>query len=697
MSGFFSKSLIYLKGIGPDRAEHLKSEIGITNYADLIQYYPFRYEDRTKFYKVSELSEALPHVQVLGTIRRFELIGFKRKQRLKAVFADDTGEMELTWFQGVKWIQQKIKPGVAYIAFGKPNNYGGKISIAHPELELKTEESLKSITLYPVYHTTEKLKRRFFDSKAISKIQKQVIREALPHIQETLPPYLKSDYQLIDKKSALVSIHFPKTPDDLKKARYRLKFEELFYIQLRLIKLKIGRAEKFRGFVFSQSELLKTFYEDHLPFPLTGAQKRVIKEIYGDFRNGRQMNRLIQGDVGSGKTIVAFLCMLIAVGNDTQCALMAPTEILVEQHFDNIVQMASLLGLRVEKLTGSTKTAKRRELREELENGTINILVGTHALIEEKVKFKNLGLAVIDEQHRFGVAQRAKLWQKNDSLFPHILVMTATPIPRTLALTLYGDLDISVIDELPPGRKPVKTIHFRDSHRLTLFGLLEQEMKKGHQVYIVYPLIEESEKLDYKDLMDGYESICRRYPHVPISILHGKMKPEAKDYEMQRFVRNETKIMVATTVIEVGVNVPNASVMVVENAEKFGLSQLHQLRGRVGRGAEQSYCLLMTGHKLTKEAKLRIEKMVETSDGFKIAEADLELRGPGDMMGTQQSGALDLLISDLGADGRILQLARDAATHICDEDPDFVLQKNQIIKRHISNLNKDQVNWSKIG
>ncbi len=697
MSDFFSKSLTYLKGVGPQRAELLEKELELRTYADLLQYYPFRYEDRTRFFKIKELNDSLPYVQIIGQIRRFELVGFKRKQRLKAIFQDDTGELELVWFQGIKWVQQRIKVGVKYIAFGKVSRFGSVWNMAHPELEPATEQTLKGVSLMPIYHTTEKLKKKFIDSKTISKMQKMLLVECMNHISENLADHLIKQYQLIDKKTALVSIHFPRNTDILNQAKYRLKFEELFYVQLRLIKMKIGRTEKFRGITFSQSDLLNTFYNNHLPFTLTNAQKRVVKEIYQDFRSGKQMNRLVQGDVGSGKTMVAFLCMLIAIGNDTQCAFMAPTEILADQHFKGLRELAVPLGLRIEKLTGSSKKSERTPIHEGLENGDIQILVGTHALLEDKVQFKQLGLAIVDEQHRFGVAQRAKLWNKNVGTYPHVLVMTATPIPRTLALTLYGDLDISIIDELPEGRKPIETTHFRDSHRLRVFGFIQKEMEKGRQVYIVYPLIEESEKLDYKDLMDGYESICRRFPEVPVSIVHGKMKPSAKDFEMQRFVANETKIMVATTVIEVGVNVPNATVMVIENAEKFGLSQLHQLRGRVGRGGDQSFCILMTSDKLTKEARARIAKMVETNDGFQIAETDLQLRGPGDLMGTQQSGALDLLISDLSADGRILQLARNAASDLLDEDPELRLQKNMVIANHIRSLKKSVVNWSRIG
>lgn len=696
MAGFFSKSLEYLKGVGPQRAQLLQEELEISTYGELLQHFPFRYEDRTKFYKIREVNEHMPYIQLIGQVVKMEMVGNPKKQRLVATMKDDSGQMELVWFQGIKWVKPRLKPGVNYVVFGKANRFGRNLNMAHPEVEPYTERSQQNTFLQPVYHTSEKLKRKFIESKNINKYVKTLLMEAMNHIRETLPGALCEQYQLIDKKTALVNIHFPKDNDHLQKARYRLKFEEFFYVQLRLIKMKLARTEKFRGIVFDNSTLLQQFYEKHLPFELTGAQKRVIKEAYGDFRSGKQMNRLVQGDVGSGKTMVAFLCMLIAISNGTQCAFMAPTEILADQHFEGLSELAKPIGVKVAKLTGSTKQSERKQLYEALTTGVLDILVGTHALIEDKVQFQNLGLAIVDEQHRFGVAQRAKLWKKNASVFPHVMVMTATPIPRTLAMTLYGDLDISVIDELPAGRKPIQTQHMRDSHRIKLFGFLEKEIAKGRQIYIVYPLIEESEKLDYKDLMDGYESICRRFPKLPISILHGKMKPEDKDFEMQRFVKNETKIMVATTVIEVGVNVPNASVMVIENAEKFGLSQLHQLRGRVGRGAEQSYCILMTGLKLTNEAKTRVKTMVDTNDGFVIAETDLQLRGPGDLMGTQQSGAFDLLISDLAKDGQILQIARNAATDTLNDDPELIQPKNALIKTQVDSLSKTVVNWSRI-
>ncbi len=696
MSRYFQKSLDFLRGLGPQKAELLAKELNLYTFGDLIQYFPFRYEDRTKFYKIQDLHEDLPYVQVQGSIRSFQMTGIKRKQRLVATFVDDTGEMELVWFQGARWIQQRLKPGVSYVIFGKPARYGKKLSVAHPEIDIQQEKKSNSSFLNPVYNTTEKLKRKYIDSRSINRFLRTLVKDAIPHIPETLPNYVQQEFHLIDKKTAIVNIHFPENSDLLKKAQYRLKFEELFYVQLRLIKLKLARTETFRGLVFGNSLLLNEFYNQHLPFQLTDAQKRVVKEIYSDFRSGKQMNRLVQGDVGSGKTMVAFLTMLIAISNGAQCAFMAPTEILAEQHFEGLSAFAKLMGIKIARLTGSSKQSERKALHVALETGVIQILVGTHALIEDKVKFQNLGVAVIDEQHRFGVAQRARLWKKGQETYPHVLVMTATPIPRTLAMTLYGDLDISVIDELPSGRKPIVTRHMRDSQRIQLFHFIDQEIKKGRQAYIVYPLIEESEKMDYKDLMDGYESIARRFPEYHISILHGRMKSEDKDFEMKRFVQGETQIMVATTVIEVGVNVPNASVMVIENSERFGLSQLHQLRGRVGRGAEQSYCILMTGVKLSNEAKTRVSTMVETNDGFKIAETDLQLRGPGDLMGTKQSGALDLMISNLSSDGEILNLARNAANSLLKVDPDIKAERNHLIKTHIDSLSDKVLNWSRI-
>ena len=696
MPSFFDTSIEFLKGVGPQKAALINKELSIFTYGDLVQHYPFRYEDRTKFYKTSEVHADLPFVQVKGRISGLETIGEGFKKRLVAKFTDDEGTIELVWFKGIQWVSKKLKLGVDYVAFGKPAAFGRKINIAHPELEVLTTQNENAAFLQPVYHTSEKMKAKFLDSKAVSKMVRQVMLLAEQHIQETLPTDLIDQFSLIDKRLALWHIHFPGNNELLKKAQFRLKFEELFYIQLRLLKLKISRIEKFKGQVFNDSSLLTTFYNDHLPFDLTGAQKRVIKEIYQDMKSGRQMNRLLQGDVGSGKTIVAFICMLLVVSRGAQATMMAPTEILADQHFEGLREFADKLGIGIAKLTGSSKTKERKEIHAGLQDGSIQILVGTHALIEDTVQLKNLGLAVIDEQHRFGVAQRAKLWSKNAAVYPHVLVMTATPIPRTLAMTVYGDLDVSVIDELPKGRKPIKTMHQYDSKRLEVFGFMKKEIEAGHQIYVVYPLIEESSKLDLKDLMDGYESIVRAFPNNHISIVHGKMKPQDKDFEMQRFVRHETQIMVATTVIEVGVNVPNASVMVIENAERFGLAQLHQLRGRVGRGARQSYCLLMTDYKLSKEARTRLETMVKTNNGFEIADVDLRLRGPGDITGTQQSGVLDLLIADISKDTKILQAARNAAIDLLEADPDLAQPQNSNILRHIQSLKKSVVNWGRI-
>lgn len=696
MSGYFQKSIEFVKGIGSQRAEILQKELNIFTVRDLLEHFPFRYEDRTQFYKIREIHDQLPYIQVIGQIRTFKLVGAGPKQRLVATFLDDSGEMELVWFQGIRWVQQKIKPGITYVAFGKPALFGSVINIVHPELELLTEANQQGIHLLPVYHTTEKMKRKYIDSKALNKMMRMALANAMPHISESLPVSLVNQMRLMDKKSALVNIHFPKDTQQLQRAQFRLKFEELFYIQIQLFQLKIFRTDKFKGLIFNNSQRVNEFYQHHLPFELTNAQKRVVKEIYADLRTGSQMNRLVQGDVGSGKTIVAFLAILIALSNQTQSAMMAPTEILAEQHFKGLSVFAQSMGLQIALLTGSTKTKERKVILNKLATGELHIIVGTHALLEDRVQFQQLGIAVIDEQHRFGVAQRSRLWQKTENYYPHVLVMTATPIPRTLAMTLYGDLDISVIDELPAGRKPIQTLHMRDSQRIRLFSFLRKEIEKGRQVYIVYPLIEESDTMDYKYLMDGYESIARSFPDFPISILHGRMKSEDKDFEMRRFQKGETKIMVATTVIEVGVDVPNASVMVIENAERFGLSQLHQLRGRVGRGGEQSFCILMTGLKLTNDSKLRIQTMVETNDGFKIAETDLKLRGPGDLMGTKQSGLLDLKIADLAKDGETLVLARNAAADILRSDPQLVASDHHIIKLFIEQSVKNVVSWSRI-
>ncbi|MFC2187308.1 ATP-dependent DNA helicase RecG [Fulvivirgaceae bacterium LMO-SS25] len=696
MAGFFDTKIEYLKGVGPQKAALINKELSIFTCGDLIQHYPYRHEDRTKFYTISEINEHMPFVQIKGKIFAIGWQGEGKKKRLTAIFQDGTGRLELVWFKGQQAILRVVKPGAAYIVFGKPAKYGSNYSIAHPEMELLTENNQKQAYLQPVYSTTEKLKSRFLDSRALSKIIKDLLRVALPQIRETLPEYITEKYRLIEKARAIRHYHFPSSAEMLQKAKARLVFEELFYIQLRILKMKLGRLEKLKGQVFLDVSLLKNFYQDHLPFELTEAQKRVVREIHSDMKSGEQMNRLLQGDVGSGKTIVAFLSMLIAISNGTQACLMAPTEILANQHYIGLSEFADLIGVKIALLTGSVKGKNRRKIFDELQSGELHILVGTHAIIEEKVVFNKMGIAVIDEQHRFGVAQRARLWEKNKSTPPHILVMTATPIPRTLAMTLYGDLEVSVIDELPKGRKPIITSHRFDSHRLNVFGFIRQQINEGRQIYIVYPLIEESEKLDLKDLMDGFESVERAFPGVPVGILHGRMRPEDKDFEMDRFVRGETKIMVATTVIEVGVNVPNASVMVIENAERFGLAQLHQLRGRVGRGASQSYCILMSSVKLSKEAKVRLETMVRTNNGFEIAEKDLELRGPGDIQGTQQSGILDLLVADLSKDGKILQEARATAIEVLQNDPQLELPQHRGIFDQIERQKNSEVNWSRV-
>ncbi|TXE14258.1 ATP-dependent DNA helicase RecG [Algoriphagus aquimarinus] len=696
MSGFFDTKIEFLKGVGPQRAALINKELNIFTFGELLQHYPFRYEDRTKFFKIRELHSDMESVQVIAKIRKVELVGMGNKKRLVAQVADETGEMEMTWFKGIAWVQKNIAPGAAYVFLGKPAQFGRKWSIAHPEMEPLTTANEKRNNFQPIYSTTEKLRARFLDSRGISKIMEQLVQVCYPHIQETMSIEILEQYQLIGKKESIRQIHFPTKPDLLQRARKRLKFEEFFYLQLRLLMLKVARVEKYRGQILNNTELLTEFYTNHIPFELTNAQKRVIRESYGDLKSGKQMNRLIQGDVGSGKTMVAFICALIAISSGAQACLMAPTEILATQHYSGLKEFADMMGLKIALLTGSTKKAARRIIHEELLSGELKILIGTHALLEDIVQFQNLALAIVDEQHRFGVAQRAKLWAKNEQFIPHVLVMTATPIPRTLAMTLYGDLDVSVIDEMPAGRKPIQTVHRYDKDRLKVFGFINEEVKKGRQVYIVYPLIEESAKMDLKNVMDGYESISRAFPNYPISIVNGSMKADAKEYEMQRFVKGETKIMVATTVIEVGVNVPNASVMIIENAERFGLSQLHQLRGRVGRGAEQSYCILMSKYELSKDSRVRLETMVRTNDGFEIADVDLRLRGPGDLMGTQQSGITDLLIADLSKDAPILTLARDAAQQVLASDPELNQPENLPILRQIKQQKKHAVNWSRI-
>ena len=696
MSGFFNTKIEFLKGVGPQRAALLQTELNIFTYGDLIQHYPFRYLDRTQFYQIADLHEDLPFIQVKGRIRTKELMGEGRKQRLSVVLADASGDLELVWFKGVKWMTTSLKTGTEYIVFGKPNRFNGRINMAHPEMEDVAEVRQGQSYLQPVYSTTEKLKNHRLDSKAISRIMAELLKAAGPQIAETLSPDLIDHYRMLPKREALQQIHFPASTEKVNAARFRLKFEELFYVQLKLLRQKNVRKAELQGQVFKNVPTLTEFYKHHLSFELTNAQKRVIREIYKDLCAGKQMNRLLQGDVGSGKTIVAFLTMLMAADNGAQSCLMAPTEILADQHYTGLKVFADKLGIAIGKLTGSTKLRERRKLHEQLLSGEMKMLVGTHALLEDIVQFQNLGLCIIDEQHRFGVAQRSKLWQKNPRIIPHVLVMTATPIPRTLAMTLYGDLDVSVIDELPAGRKEIVTVHRYDAHRLRVFGFIREQIQAGRQAYIVYPLIEESETMDYKDLQDGFESVTRAFPEYRISIVHGKMKPRDKDIEMQRFVNQETQIMVATTVIEVGVNVPNASVMVIESAERFGLSQLHQLRGRVGRGAEQSYCILMTSFKLSKESKIRLETMVRTNNGFEIADIDLKLRGPGDLMGTQQSGVLDLLIADLSKDAKILQESRAAAQRLLEQDPALASAGNENIRRHIQSLGKNTLNWSRI-
>lgn len=696
MAAFFSTSIEFLKGVGPQRAALLNKELSIFTFGDLIQHYPFRYEDRTKLYSIAEVHDEMPYVQVKGKIKKKEIIGTGFKKRLVATLADQSSEIELVWFQGISWIYEKIIPGVEYVAFGKPTRYGNHFNIAHPELDVANESIIRSGFLQPIYSITEKLRAKRVDSKVFSKFVQTLLSISANKIRETLPPGIIKDEGLMSKAEALHHIHTPGSHEQLAQAQHRLKFEELFYIQLRLLKMKLVRQNKYKGFIFQNTSLLNKFYKEHLPFPLTNAQKKVIKEIYLDLKSGKQMNRLLQGDVGSGKTIVSFICMLVVLSENSQCALMAPTEILAQQHYKNLKVYADSMQITIGLLTGSSKRSERGSIHKALADGSLNILVGTHALLEEEVQFKRLGLSIIDEQHRFGVAQRSKLWQKNKDAYPHILVMTATPIPRTLAMTLYGDLDISVIDELPIGRKPIKTIHKYDAHRLQLNQFLRDQLNIGRQIYCVYPLIDESEKLDLKHLMDGYESIVRAFPDVPIGIIHGKMKSDAKRYEMKRFASGETKIMVATTVIEVGVDVPNATVMVIENAERFGLSQLHQLRGRVGRGADQSYCILMTDYKLGSDSKQRIETMVRTNNGFEIAETDLKLRGPGDLLGTQQSGVLDLLIADLGKDGKVLQRARQRAMQVLTSDPELTAPENVVIRVQVESMRKTAINWSRI-
>ena len=699
MSTFLTTPIEYLKGVGPQRGELMRKELHIDTFRDLIYYYPFRYVDRSVIHKVRDINFYTQYIQLKGKINYFDMKGTGRGRRLVAGFVDDTGEIELVWFQGAEWISRTLKINTEYIIFGKPNYFNGEYSIPHPEVEsvldIKKEAALG---LQPVYSSTEKAKKKYIDSKAIQKFSRQLLEQAGERdIPEYLPEGIVSRQKLMKRIDALRHIHFPRSEDQLAEAQFRIKFDELFQIQLRVMKLKNNRSKTVRGFLLEKIDnFFDRFYKERMPFELTGAQKRVIKEIRRDTRSGKQMNRLLQGDVGSGKTMVALLTMLMGIDNGFQACLMAPTEILAQQHFESINTLLKGMGLEVVLLTGSVKGKMRKYILHNLKEGNINIIIGTHALIEDNVEFKNLGMVVIDEQHRFGVEQRSKLWAKN-SLPPHVLVMTATPIPRTLAMTVYGDLDVSVIDELPPGRKPIRTVHRTDSDRLRVFGFVRDQIAEGRQVYYVYPMIEDSEESDLKNLMDGYESLSRAFPlpNYRIGILHGKMKPADKEFEMQRFVRGETQIMIATTVIEVGVNVPNASVMIIENAERFGLSQLHQLRGRVGRGASQSFCILMTGSKIGADSKKRVDVMCSTNDGFVIAEEDLRLRGPGDLDGTRQSGAINLQLADLAQDSHIVEAARAEAFTIIDTDPELILPENQALRRFVETEANDNV-WSKI-
>lgn len=692
-------SIEFLKGVGPERAKVLKAEFNIRTYGDLLRWYPYRYIDRSRFYLTTEITPDTPYIQLRGYISQVQTVGHQRSKRMTAMFRDSAGSVELVWFQGLKWLTGKFQPGKEYIVFGKPQEFNGRFNIVHPEVEEVSEETLKRTSaLQPMYSSTEKARNKGLDSKGLMKLQRVLYNLLAGNIPEILPETLRARLNMLDRETTLREIHFPSDITLQKRAEARLKFEEFLFIQIRLLRIQRQRNEVSRGFVFGQvGELFNTFYNTYLPFPLTNAQKRVIREIRQDCGSSKQMNRLLQGDVGSGKTVVALMSMLIAIDNGFQACLMAPTEILATQHFYTLQELLKDMPVNVQLLTGTTKTAARKVLHEGLRDGTVHIVIGTHALIEDEVQFRNLGMVVIDEQHRFGVEQRYKLWRKNVQP-PHVLVMTATPIPRTLAMTLYGDLDTSVIDELPPGRKPIKTVHFTEADRMRVFGFIKEEIAKGRQVYVVYPLIQESEKMDYKDLMDGYESISRAFPlpQYKVSIVHGKMKPAEKEFEMQRFVKGETNIMVATTVIEVGVNVPNASVMIIESAERFGLSQLHQLRGRVGRGAEQSFCILMTAVKLSRDSKKRMDTMVRTNDGFEIAEVDLELRGPGDIEGTQQSGVLGLRLADIAKDVVILQHARAAAGDLLERDPKLESEENQALVQEMNREKTSSTNWSKI-
>lgn len=697
MFDFFNRDIKFLPGVGPKRAETLNKEAGIFSVHDLLYYFPYKYVDRSRIYQIRELDGNMPYIQLKGQILSFETLGEGRQKRLLAHFSDGTGVVDLIWFNSIAYVTSHYKVNRTYVVFGKPSVYGGRISVAHPEMDPEDEQKTAVRGLQPHYTTTERMKRAMLTSQMLARLVAAALEQMKEPLAETLPPYLLAANHLMPLGEALRNIHYPENPDRLRRAQHRLKFEELFYVQLNILRYAKDRQRKYRGYVFSKvGKVFLTFYDRYLPFELTGAQKRVIREIRKDVGSGRQMNRLVQGDVGSGKTLVALMSMLIALDNGYQTCMMAPTEILAGQHYETITKLLSDMPVRVELLTGSVKGKKREAILDGLLTGEVRILVGTHAVLEDTVQFAALGMVVIDEQHRFGVAQRARLWGKN--LYPpHVLVMTATPIPRTLAMTLYGDLDVSVIDELPPGRKPITTMHQFDNRRAGLYKGMHQQIAEGRQVYVVYPLIQESEKSDLKNLEDGYRQICEEFPECRVCKVHGKMKPAEKEEQMQRFVSGEAQIMVATTVIEVGVNVPNASVMVVENAERFGLSQLHQLRGRVGRGADQSYCILVTKYELSKETRKRIEIMVDTNDGFEIAEADLKLRGPGDLEGTQQSGMpFELKIADLARDGQLLQHVREVAQRVLDEDPDGEKTENRILWEQLKRLRKSNVDWSLI-
>lgn len=693
-----SQDIMYLPGVGPKKKTLLSNDIGVNTYGDLLEYYPYKYVDRSRIYTIREMTGEMPYVQAVGRILSWDVFDMTpRKQRYVAHFSDGTGVMDLVWFNGGKYARQTYKVGEEYVVFGKPSVFNGRINIQHPDIESGEGLQLSEMGLQPHYNTTEKMKQSGLNSRGMERLTKTLVEKITEEIPETLPPFIVNRLRLMGRDKALRTIHYPKDARTLEHARMRLKFEELFYVQLNILRYAHNRRMKYRGNIFSRiGDCFNNFYHQYLPFELTGAQKRVLKEIRADVGSGRQMNRLLQGDVGSGKTLVALMAMLMALDNGYQACIMAPTEILAEQHLQTIKDFLKDMPIRVELLTGMVKGKRRQTVLEDLNAGAVNILVGTHAVIEDTVQFARLGMVVVDEQHRFGVAQRAKLWTKSENP-PHVLVMTATPIPRTLAMTLYGDLDVSIIDELPPGRKPIHTQHVFDNQLSSLYRSIRNQIVQGRQVYIVFPLIEESEKIDLKNLEEGYEALRQIFPDMSLSKVHGRMKAKEKEAEMQRFVKGETQILVATTVIEVGVNVPNASVMVIMEAQRFGLSQLHQLRGRVGRGADQSYCILVTGYKMSEETRKRIDIMCDTNDGFRIAEADLKLRGPGDLEGTQQSGmAFDLKIANITRDGQIVQLARDEAQRIIDEDPECNSEQNSLLWRRLSELRKTNINWSAI-